>query len=72
MFMEVKEILWASLPSIKAKVYSVEDGNKMVSWKVVRQFGDVTVVSQVSPGPKALDIIDILLQPVPPYKVPKS
>ena len=70
--MAYKEILWASLPSIRAKVYSVEDGDKMVNWKVVRQFGDTTVVSCVSPGPKALDIVDILLQTVPPYKVPKS
>lgn len=67
-----KKILWASLPSIKATVHSVEDQDKMKCWEVTRHYGDVTVVSQVSPGPKALDIIDILLQPVPPYKVPKS
>lgn len=57
------------LPSIKARIYSVEDNDKMLHWEVVRQFGDISVVSCVSPGPRALDIVDFLIRPEVPYKV---
>ena len=62
-------LLWCQLPSITAKVWSVEKDNKFEYWEVERYFGKIRTVIQIPAGPHALMLVDELIKPDVPFKI---
>ncbi len=57
----IKYTLWYSYPNYGIKVWSVEDKDKMLEWRVEQNIAGVQTVECIPPGPHALDRISNVL-----------